>query len=64
LPEFYLPVSFSKVKEEHFMESVRDYLGYIMAISKEVDNLQTSLPKLFKELESSQSENFLLNIEG
>ncbi|CAG8742375.1 31098_t:CDS:2, partial [Racocetra persica] len=63
LPEFYLPVNFSKVKEEQFMESVRDYLGYIMTISKGIDNLPTSLPKLFEELENNQPESFSLNIE-
>lgn len=63
LPEFYLPVNFSKVKEEQFIESVRDYLGYIMAISKGIDNLSTSLPKLFEELENNHPTDFSLNIE-
>jgi hypothetical protein len=45
------------------MESIRDYLGYIMAVNKVSDISSTSLPKLFEELESNPPKNFSLNVE-
>lgn len=60
LPEFYLPVDYSQVKERHFMESLRDYLGYIMANSIS-QNQFSSFSKLVQELDNKPPYSLSLN---
>jgi hypothetical protein len=61
LPETYLILDYSQLQEEHFIESIRDYLGYIMAVSPRSTNF--SFSQLAQELEKNQSTPLSFNTD-